>query len=501
MQLDHANILGLTVQSIAAKRIAVLGASGSGKTNTVARLVEQILPSMPVTIIDPHEDYWGLREAFPILIAGKGLHVDMPLTVESAPALAAYSFSKRLPVILDLLLMREDERHEIVVAYCEALWQAAISADVRLPYTVVLDEAHNFIPEGGRDTASTKRMKQFASEGRKFGIGMILSTQRAAAISKAVLANCEMLFLHGVAIENDAKAYQSVLPLDLAETKKVAYDLATGEALFRQGRRMERITILKRDTFHAGDTPTLDGAAAPMLQTIDAALLEDLKAALKLPAATPSEAVVVREDTPETLEALAAEKTENERLRAKNLRLELDLKTAQNELKQAQDHAERLQARLNAKREKPALAPVQEPLLEARATDAERRIERTTTTTEVVTEFRSSRSVTLRVNRQTKKFNDHLALLRQLTALESAILLTLIESADTWSVERLARTHDCTVDHAARLARGLTKTGLVIRPDGQTRLYRGNAQFHLQQQFEDLDATQLFKRIVQLLSN
>ena len=500
MQLDHTNTLNLTIADVVAKRIAVLGASGSGKTNTVARLVEELLPSMPVTIIDPHEDYWGLREAFPILIAGKGKHVDMPLTLESAPALAAYSFRERLPVILDLLLMTEDERHALVVAYCEALWQAAISADVRLPYTVVLDEAHIFIPEGGRDTASTKRMKQFASEGRKFGIGMILSTQRAAAISKAVLANCEMLFLHGVQIENDAKAYQSVLPCDLAETKRIAYALDTGECLFRQGRRMEQVRILKRATFHAGDTPTLESAAPPMLKQIDAALLDSLKAALELPA---GEALAGHHDAPAdtaTLDALASERAENERLRAKNLRLELDLQAAQGDLKRAQDQAERLQARLNKQREKPVLEPVQETLI-ARAAEGERRIERTTTTTEVVTEYRSTRSVAIRVNRQTKKFNDKLSELRKLSALESAILLTLIESPEVWTAELLARAHDCTVKWAATIANRFVGTGLIIRPNNEIRTYKGNARWHLREEYPDLVLEELFKRIVVVLGN
>jgi len=501
MQLDHANLINLTVEDMLSKRIAVLGAPGSGKTNTVALLLEQLLPHMPFTIFDPHSEYYGLCEAFPIIIAGRSKQAHVPLTAENAAALARYSFEQRMPIILDMLLLKDDERFEVVAAYTQALWECAIAVDVRQPYGIVIDEAHHFVPEGGKQDAAIKAVKRFVGGGRKFGFLPVFSTQRSAAISKAALALCELLFLHGVNIENDAKASQSVLPCDLAETKRIAYALDTGECLFRQGRRMEQVRILKRATFHAGDTPTLESAAPPMLKQIDAALLDSLKAALALPA---GEALAGRHDAPAdtaTLDALAAERAANERLRAKNLRLELDLNAARGELKQAQDHAERLQARLNQKREKPTLTPVQEPLLEARATEAERRIERTTTTTEVVTEFRSSRSVTLRVNRQTKKFNDHLAQLRQLTALESAILLTLIESTDTWSVERLARTHDCTVDHAARLARGLTKTGLVIRPDGQTRLYRGNAQFHLQQQFEDLDATQLFKRIVQVLSN
>lgn len=500
MQLDHLNTLNLTVADVVAKRIAVLGASGFGKTNTVARLVEQLLPSIPMTIFDPHEDYYGLREQFPILIAGRGLHVDLELTVDHAPALAEYSFAKRLPVILDMLLMDEDERTRIVVAYCEALWQQAIKASVRLPYGVVIDEAHNFIPEGGRDTAATKRMRQFASEGRKFGIGMILSTQRAAAISKAVLANCEMLFLHGVSIENDVRAYQSVLPYDLAETKKVAYGLDVGEVLFRQGRRAERVRILKRATFHAGDTPTLESAAPPMLKQIDAALLDSLKAALKQPDA---EALAGRHDAPvdnATLDALNAERVENERLRAKNLRLELDLKAAQNDLKRAQDQAERLQARLNKQREKPALEPVQETLIAAGTN--ERTVKRTTTTTieEVEERHVSSLSLVRQQNKQTKAFNKLLAELRSLTELEASILLVLAGSQDVWTPELLARSLDCSVDWAARLANRLVKTGLVVRPEGQTRAYQGNVQHHLAQQYPALDASALFKRVVAVLA-
>lgn len=499
MQLDHENLINLTVEGMLSKRIAVLGAPGSGKTNTVALLLEQLLPHMPFTIFDPHSEYYGLCEAFPIIIAGRSKQAHVPLTADNAAALARYSFEQRMPIILDMLLLKDDERFEVVAAYTQALWECAIAADVRQPYGIVIDEAHHFVPEGGKQDAAIKAVKRFVSDGRKFGFLLVFSTQRSAAISKAALALCELLFLHGVNIENDAKAYQSVLPCDLAETKRIAYALDTGECLFRQGRRMEQVRILKRATFHAGDTPTLESAAPPMLQTIDAALLEDLKAALKLPAATPSEAVVVREDTPETLEALAAEKTENERLRAKNLRLELDLKTAQNELKQAQDHAERLQARLNQKREKPTLPPVQETLIAAGTN--ERTVKRTTTTTieEVEERHVSSLALVRQQNKQTKAFNRLLADLRALTELEASILLTLAGSSSVWTPELLARSLDCSADWAARLANKLVKTGLVVRPDGQARVYQGNVQHHLTQQYPALDASELFKRVVSVL--
>lgn len=500
MQLDHENLINLTVEDMLSKRIAVLGAPGSGKTNTVALLLEQLLPHMPFTIFDPHSEYYGLCEAFPIIIAGRSKQAHVPLTADNAAALARYSFEQRMPIILDMLLLKDDERFEVVAAYTQALWECAIAADVRQPYGIVIDEAHHFVPEGGKQDAAIKAVKRFVSDGRKFGFLLVFSTQRSAAISKSALALCELLFLHGVNIENDAKAYQSVLPCDLAETKRIAYALDTGECLFRQGRRMEQVRILKRSTFHAGDTPTLESAAPPMLKQIDAALLDSLKAALKQP---DGEALASRHDAPAdsaTTDALNAERLENERLRAKNLRLELDLQTAQNDLKRAQDQAERLQARLNKQREKPALEPVQETLI-AHEEESERRIKRTTTTTEEVTEFRSSRSISRRQKRQTKKFNEKLAGLRNLSDLESTILLTLIESPEVWTAETLARAHDCTVKWAATIANRFVGTGLVIRPNNEIRTYKGNARWYLREEYPDLVLEELFKRIVVVLGN
>jgi len=118
-----------------------------------------------------------------------------------------------------------------------------------------------------------------------------------------------------------------------------------------------------------------------------------------------------------------------------------------------------------------------------------------------VTEYRSTRSVAIRVNRQTKKFNDKLSELRKLSALESAILLTLIESPEVWTAELLARAHDCTVKWAATIANRFVGTGLIIRPNNEIRTYKGNARWHLREEYPDLVLEELFKRIVVVLGN
>ena len=58
-----------------------------------------------------------------------------------------------------------------------------------------VDEAHNYAPEqhtGGVSTArpSLDALHRVAAEGRKFGVGLVLATQRPARLNKEVLSQC-----------------------------------------------------------------------------------------------------------------------------------------------------------------------------------------------------------------------------------------------------------------------------------------------------------------------
>ncbi|MEO2068200.1 MAG: DUF87 domain-containing protein [Desulfurobacteriaceae bacterium] len=68
---------------------------------------------------------------------------------------------------------------------------------------IVLEEAHNFAPEGsygdvsaGKDNLALTMARKIASEGRKFNLGLIVITQRPAQVSKYVLsqANTQAMF-------------------------------------------------------------------------------------------------------------------------------------------------------------------------------------------------------------------------------------------------------------------------------------------------------------------
>lgn len=68
------------------------------------------------------------------------------------------------------------------------------AVDTRVATFVVIDEAHNFAPENSNDPLRnrvTSRLMQIASEGRKFGLYLILATQRPTKLHKELVPECE----------------------------------------------------------------------------------------------------------------------------------------------------------------------------------------------------------------------------------------------------------------------------------------------------------------------
>lgn len=69
--------------------------------------------------------------------------------------------------------------------------EAQEGTDTHLPYPVftLLEEAHRFAP-AGQTVVSTNILKQILSEGRKFGVGIGLITQRPGKLDQDVLSQC-----------------------------------------------------------------------------------------------------------------------------------------------------------------------------------------------------------------------------------------------------------------------------------------------------------------------
>jgi DNA helicase HerA-like ATPase len=98
------------------------------------------------------------------------------------------------------------------------------------PLLVVLDEAHRFLPEGA-DTPAHRTFSRIAKEGRKYGVGLMIVTQRPSDIDPGVMSQCGTMLALRVTNQQDRSAVSGAIPDDLGGLTDLLPSLRTGEAL------------------------------------------------------------------------------------------------------------------------------------------------------------------------------------------------------------------------------------------------------------------------------
>ncbi len=275
LSIDSSNTFELQTQTLVGRSVAVLGITGSGKTNTAAVLIEELLSNgLPLTIVDIEGEYWGLKERFEILVAGRSEHSELKIGPEHAEKLAEISLKRSISVILDLSDFTSEESHEFLLAYFKSLW--ATSSTVKKPYQVVLEEAHEFVPQNA-NTPLKQLLIRIALRGRKRGVGIILMSQRSAKVEKDVLTQASLLFLHKVVHPTDLRVYKDLIPLPATQVEAMVRQLQLGEAIVVYNHEAKIVRLRLRSTFHAGSTPILNRTTQPNLRKLDARLLKELQ--------------------------------------------------------------------------------------------------------------------------------------------------------------------------------------------------------------------------------
>ena len=75
-----------------------------------------------------------------------------------------------------------------------------------MPIVIALEEAQNYIPEinrKDRESISRKVFERIAREGRKYGLSLLLSSQRPSELSKTVLSQCNSFIVHRIQNPDD----------------------------------------------------------------------------------------------------------------------------------------------------------------------------------------------------------------------------------------------------------------------------------------------------------
>ena len=101
------------------------------------------------------------------------------------------------------------------------------------PILLICEEAHSYIPrEGGTQYEGTRRsMERIAKEGRKYGVGLAVVTQRPKDLSETVLSQCGTYVCLRITNPDDQAYVAKLVPEGEADLVDVMTSLGRGEAV------------------------------------------------------------------------------------------------------------------------------------------------------------------------------------------------------------------------------------------------------------------------------
>ncbi|QEH35628.1 AAA-like domain protein [Aquisphaera giovannonii] len=111
-------------------------------------------------------------------------------------------------------------------------WQRA---DSRTPFTLVCDEAHLYLPvKDGADAVERQALATFeriAKEGRKYGVSLVVVSQRPSDVSRTILSQCNNFLILRLTNDADQAVVRRLMPDSMAGLTEILPMLDTGEAL------------------------------------------------------------------------------------------------------------------------------------------------------------------------------------------------------------------------------------------------------------------------------
>lgn len=105
----------------------------------------------------------------------------------------------------------------------------------RHPIALFCDEAHLYIPErqssAGGEAFAVDVFERIAKEGRKYGVGLVVISQRPSEVNRTVLSQCNNLIAMRLTNGDDQTVVRRLLPDSLGGFSELLPVLDTGEAL------------------------------------------------------------------------------------------------------------------------------------------------------------------------------------------------------------------------------------------------------------------------------
>jgi len=102
-----------------------------------------------------------------------------------------------------------------------------------IPFMIVCEEAHNYIPRtgGAEFDASKKSIERIAKEGRKYGLSLMVVSQRPSEVSETIFSQCNNFIALRLTNTNDQNYVKALMPDNANAIADILPNLGQGECL------------------------------------------------------------------------------------------------------------------------------------------------------------------------------------------------------------------------------------------------------------------------------
>jgi DNA helicase HerA-like ATPase len=172
---------------------------------------------------------------------------------QAPPELHYYNAMHRIAEMLMEFTQREGQRNQIKIidfsevpaevlpvivglvarlVYSVQFW---MKSEKRQPLVFVCDEAHLYLPEKSETNPSEERalenFEKIAKEGRKYGVGLLVVSQRPSDVSETILSQCNNFITLRLTNNSDQGVVKKLLPDSMESFTELLPILEIGEAL------------------------------------------------------------------------------------------------------------------------------------------------------------------------------------------------------------------------------------------------------------------------------
>ena len=254
----------------------VTGKSGSGKSNSASVVAEKLLDrGYSLLAVDIDGEYYGLKEEYEILHVGGDEECDLQVDEEHAEKIAELALEGSVPIILDVSsFLDESKARDLLMETTKHLF--AKGKKCKQPFLMLVEEIHEYIPEGGGIDECGRMLIKISKRGRKHGLGIVGISQRPADVKKDFITQCDWLVWHRLTWNNDTKVVSRILGSEYADEIE---DMADGEGFLMTdwNEPIRRVQFERKQTFDAGATPGLDDFERPELKSVSGDLVDELQ--------------------------------------------------------------------------------------------------------------------------------------------------------------------------------------------------------------------------------